>query len=627
VPLAPKAFDTLVLLVERRGQLLEKDELMKALWPDSFVEEANLTVNISALRKALGERLHEHRYIITVPGRGYRFVASVAELPEEGAQALVEHTRTQIIIEEEEEKTKLRQPAAMPLLQQRPGRPSRTLILALGCALITLAAIAWTLSRFRTRPLDSQSQPIRSIAVLPLKNLTDDPSQDYFSDGMTESLITALSQVNELKVISRGSVIRFKGKETDPQEVGKQLEVAAVLEGSVRKSADSVRVAVRLVSVADGRVLWASDTHERQLGDVFALQDEIARSVVSGLRVKLSDKGAQQLARRYTDNVEAYQLYLKGQYVWHKITFEDLQKSIDYYHQALDKDPNYALAYAGIADSYVVLGNVFLPPNEAFTKAMTNAKTALELDETLAQAHQAMAASRMFYLWDWTGAESDLKRAIELNPSHAGAHDLYSYYLIAMGRLDEAKAETKRAQELDPLSLLIGTHVGVALYFNREYDRAIDQLRQTIDLDPHFPIAHSWLIQAYLQKGMYAEAIREAQAEREDFANSQQHQAIAALGYAYAVAGQRREAQRALAELSEASKQRYVSPLLIALIHAGLGDRDQAFVWLEKAYEDHSFLLIFLKVEPRFDTLRSDPRFTELERRVGLTPSAGERHS
>jgi tetratricopeptide (TPR) repeat protein len=330
----------------------------------------------------------------------------------------------------------------------------------------------------------------------------------------------------------------------------------------------------------------------------------------------LTGADERRLAKRYTDNVEAYQLYLKGNYAWNKHTEEDLQKAIEYFNQAIEKDPNYALAYTGLADSYGVMGNNYLPPNEAFPKAQAYAAKALEIDETLAEAHTSMAAVRLFYEWNWAEAERELKRAQALDPNDAGAHDLYAVYLDAMGRLDEAMAETKRAQELDPLSLMFSTNVGIESYYARQYDEAIAQLEKTINLDSRYNPAYLWLGQAFEQKKMYREAI--ATFEKGMSQGERHPKLLASLGHTYALAGERKRANKVLDELREMSKRRYISPYLFAVVCVGLGDKEQTFAWLEKAYQDRSFFLIWLKVEPQFDSLRDDPRYKDLLRRIGL---------
>lgn len=489
----------------------------------------------------------------------------------------------------------------------------RTAIVALSVLLLAVFGLSyWLLSK---RAHTRNSSTIDSIAVLPFVNASQDSNTDYLSDGIAESLMNSLSQLPDLKVMSRNSAFRYKGKEQDAQKVGRELNVRAVLTGSVQQVGDQVVINVSLDDAMDNHQIWGQQ-YARKFADILTVQREIAQEVSTSLRLKLTTEDQHQLAKRYTDNVDAYQLYLKGQYEWRKHDQAELQKSIEYYNQALKSDPNYALAYAGLAASYMVLGNSYLPANDTFPKAKDYATKALELDETLAEGHVVMGAARLFYDWNWAEAERELKRAQALNPNNAEAHDLYGYYLNAMGRFNEASVETARSQELDPLSLMINADVGVAYYYARHYDEAIAQNEKTVNLDPRFFITYLWLGQAYEQKKEYARAIETFQ---KGMTEAERHpQLLASLGRTYALAGQPDKAKNALEELREMSKTRYVSPYLIAVVYAGLGDKDQTFVWLNKAYEDRSFFLIWLKVEPRFDSLRTDPRFAELVRRVGL---------
>lgn len=489
----------------------------------------------------------------------------------------------------------------------------RGFIVAVSALILAVVSVTYWVYVKRSPAVNSTA--IDSIAVLPFINASPDPSADYLSDGIAESLINSLSQLPNLKVMSRSTTFRYKGKEQDAQKIGGELNVRAVLTGEVQQVGDQVVINVSLDDAGDSHHIWG-DQYVRKFTDLLAVQNEIAQEVSTRLRLKLTRVDEQQLAKRYTDNVEAYQLYLKGRYEWKKHTEADLQKSIEYFNQALEKDPNYALAYAGLAASYTVLANSYLPPNETFPKAKAYATRALELDETLAEAHIAMGAARLLYDWNWAEAERELKRAQALNPNNADTHDLYGYYLNAMGRLDEASAQTRLSEELDPLSPMINTDVGVNYYYAQQYDQSIAQNEKTVNLDSRFFIAYLWLGQAYEQKKMYAEAIATFQ---KGMNQAERHpQLLASLGHAYALAGQRDKAQKALDELREMSKQRYVSPYLIAVVYAGLGDKDQTFAWLEKAYEDRSFFLIWLNVEPRFEGLRDESRFAALARRVGL---------
>ncbi|MCA1625574.1 MAG: protein kinase [Acidobacteria bacterium] len=461
----------------------------------------------------------------------------------------------------------------------------------------------------------TSSDAINSIAVLPFENASQDANAEYLSDGITESLINRLSQLSNLKVMSRSAVFSYKGKEQDANKIGGELNVRAVLTGSIKQIGDQIVITVRLEDAQTNQHIWG-EQYARKFADILNVQNEIAQQVSANLRLKLTGADEQRLAKRYTDNVEAYQLYLKGNYKWEKHTLEDLQQAIEYYNEAIEKDPNYALAFSGLASCYGRLGNSYLPPREAFPKAKAYAAKALELDETLAEAQSSMAAVRLFYDWNWTEAEKEIRRALVLNPNYAHAHDLYAIYLGAMGRPSEAVAQTKRAQELDPLSLHQNTALGEDYYYARQYDQAITQLEKTIDLDPHYYRAYLCLGRAYEQKKMYEQAIKTFQ---DGMSRAQRHpQLISSLGHAYALAGERNKAAQALAELREMSKQKYISPYLFAVVYVSLGDKDQALAWLEKAYQDRSVWLIWLKVEPRFDSLRSDPRFQDLMRRIGL---------
>ncbi|HSQ19993.1 MAG TPA: protein kinase [Blastocatellia bacterium] len=427
----------------------------------------------------------------------------------------------------------------------------RGFIVALSALILAVVSLGYWLYVKRSPAVNSTA--IESIAVLPFVNASQDPSADYLSDGIAESLMNSLSQLPNLKVMSRNSTLRYKGKEQDAQKVGRELNVRAVLTGKVQQVGDQVVINVSLDDALDSHHIWG-EQYVRKFADILTVQREIAQEVSTSLRLKLTREDEQQLAKRFTDSVDAYQLYLKGQYEWKKHTEEALQKSVEYYNQALAKDPNYALAYAGLAASYTVLGDSYLPPNETFPKAKAYATKALELDETLAEAHVVMGAARLLYDWNWEEAERELKRAQALNPNDAEAHNLYGYYLKAMGRLDEANVETRRSQELDPLSLMINTDVGVDFYYARRYDEAIAQNEKTVNLDPRFFIAYLWLGQAYEQKKMYAEAIATFQKGMNE---AERHpQLLASLGRAYALAGQPDKTKKVLDELREMSKQR-----------------------------------------------------------------------
>jgi len=672
VSLTDKAFDTLCVLVKHGGELVGKDKLMTEVWVDAIVEENNLDQKISMLRQALGERSGgKEKFIETVRGRGYRFLPEVrrveAELENNSADAVSltkqskvetnfpiaarqyetrrsgnvvtfakwqrEETENTAESDADEETEERRGDAETQHREEReiaphelsnflnPIKRNKRLAFFVLASFAIVVIAGFALSGWfngQRQPTNAAvASPIDSIAVLPFENVAQDANAEYLSDGITESLINRLSQLSNLKVMSRSSVFRYKGKEQDTNKVGGELNVRAVLTGSVKQIGDQLVITVRLDDAQTNQHIWG-EQYVRKFADILNVQSEIAQAVSTSLRLKLTGADERQLAKRYTDNVEAYQLYLKGNYKWNKHTREDFRKAIEYYNQAIEKDPNYALAYTGLANSYGVLGNSYLPPHEAFPKAKAYAAKALEIDETLGEAHTSMAALRLFYDWNWAEAERELKRALVLNPNNAGAHDIYSAYLWVMGRPDEAMAETKRAQELDPLSLMFSTNVGNDSYYARQYDEAIAQLEKTIDLDPQYYRGYLWLGHAFEQKKMYREAIETFQ---NGMSRAQPHpQLISSLARAYALAGERDKAQQALAELREVSKRRYISPYLFAVVYDGLGDKEQTFAWLNKAYQDRSFWLIWLKVEPRFDSLRDDPRFQDLLRRIGLQP-------
>jgi serine/threonine-protein kinase len=456
---------------------------------------------------------------------------------------------------------------------------------------------------------------IDSIAVLPFQNKSVETDTDYLSDGLAESLVYRLSQLPNLRVSPTSSVFRYKGKEIDAVKVGQELGVRAVLSGRIVQRGDNLTVSAELVDVRDNKLLWG-EQYDRKMSDLLATQREIAQEIVEKLKLKVSGE-EKAFAKNYTESSEAYQLYLKGRFYWNKRTRDGLTKSIGYFNQAIEKDPGFVLAYAGLADCYVVPANP-QPPREKMPRAKAAALRALELDETLAEAHTSLARVFATYDWDWRSAEKEYKRAIELNPRYALAHQWYSGCLELMGRRNEAIAERKRAQELDPLSLTINFGQAMAFYQARNYDQAIEQFRKTLELDQNFPPVHTFLPAAYEQKGMYDKAIAEFKNASPQQGSAESAMAMAGLGHVYAVSGKKDEAQALLNQLKRLSEKQYVSADSIALIYAGLGEKDQAFAWLERAYVERSFGMPNLNTEPRWDSLRSDPRFADLLRRVGL---------
>jgi len=457
----------------------------------------------------------------------------------------------------------------------------------------------------------------KSIAVLPFENLSHDPDNAYFADGIQEEILDMLSRIADLKVISRTSTQRYKSKPDNLLEIAKNLGVANILEGTVQKAADQVRVNVQLINAQNDSHLWA-DKYDRKLADIFAVESEVATKIAETLEAKLTGTERQAISARSTENSEAYQLYLKGRYFWNKRTPEGFQKAIEYFQQAIEKDPAYALAYAALADSYEMLGfwGVF-PPREMWLKGKAAALKALEIDDNLAEAHVALGWVSFTYDWDWPAAEKHFERALALNPASPTAHHWWhSLYLGALGRSDEALAEAKRAVDLDPVSSVTNQNVADQLFFARRFDEAIEQCRKTLEMDPSFSLTHSLLGRLYLAKGMYREAL--AESEKYLALTPRNSAALMALAYAHARSGERSQALRLLEELRALSKQSYVSSYYFAVVYAGLGEKDQTFAWLEKAYEERSGSLVMLKVNPVWDPLRSDPRFADLVRRVGL---------
>ena len=587
----PKAMHVLVYLAEHAGQVVPKERLIRAVWADTFVTDDVLTRCISELRKAFDDDAHESRVIQTIPKGGYRLIA-----PVQGK------TPTQ--------------PVAMPT---RASWRRVALVGGIGVVLLTVLVLGLSL-RGRRQGLVGRANPapIRSLAVLPLENLSRDPEQEYFADGMTEALITDLSKIGALRVISRTSVMQYKGAKKPLPQIARELNVDGVIEGSVQRSGDRVRITAKLIHAPTDTHLWA-ESYERDLRDVLALQDDVARAIASQIRIKLTPQEQVRLASARPVNPEAHEAYLKGRYFWNKRTEEGLKKSLEYFQKAIDVDPNYALGYAGLADSYGILGNNgHLPPRETHPKAKAAALKALELNDNVAEAHSTLAAVMEEYDFDWAGAEKQHKRAIELNPNCATAHHYYAWHLAHRERVEESITEIKRAQELDPLSLIINMNVGRMLYYGRRYDEAIEQYRKTLEMDPNLPWAHYLLGVAYEQKGMHGESIAELQkAVSPSEINTIR---LAALARAYALDGRRSKALKILHQLKELSKRRYVQPVFVALIYEALGDKDRAFLWLEKAYQDRSVNVPALRTDARFDSLRSDPRFQDLLRRIGLPP-------
>ncbi len=493
-------------------------------------------------------------------------------------------------------------------------RKSRYLFGGIGGALL-LSLLA---GYFSMLPMKTAVASRKSVAVLPFKNLSDNKDDEYFSDGITDDIITRLSKIRDLKVISRTSVMHYKNSTKRIPEISKELKIATVLEGSVRRVGNRVRIASQLIDARNDEHLWA-ESYDREMQDIFEIQSEVAQQIATALEAELGPDEKIQLARRETENLQAYSLYLKGLYFWNKRTPDNVRKGIEFFEQAIAEDPSYALAYAGLADGYRALGSIeygILSPKETVPKARAAAQKALQLQPALVEAQVVLANIDFTYEWDWPAAEKLLKRVIEFRPGYAPAHHAYSHLLGATGRLDEAMAEERRALELDPLSLIVNTQVGMYFYYARRYDEAIEQHRKTIELDPAFLQTRLALGLAYERSGNVEAAVAEFQQALALAPELPMAEAL--LAYAYAIAGKKNESMKLLEGLQQPGKREFVSPFHMALVYLGLGDKKRVFELLNKASKEHSSYLIYLKVEPLADGLRSDPRFAALLKKMGL---------
>lgn len=609
IKLHHQPFQVLTMLLEHPGEVVTREELKSKLWPlDTFVDfDVGLNSAVKKLRDALGDSAETPRYVETLPRRGYRFIAPLSNGSTSKAESALEVPKP--AIEKESSAASEGTVAGVPALSWAHSRrmiwASAAVLLGLLVLLVGLNAGGWR-KRFLARATPVR---IRSIAVLPLENLSSDPAQEYFVDGMTDAVITDLAQISSLKVVSRTSVMRYKGTRKPLPEIGKELNVDGIVEGAVVRSGERVRVDAQLIEANTDRHVWAR-TYERNLGDVIALQNEIARAVANEVQVKLTPQEQAHLSRADSIDPQTYELYLRGRYFWSKRGEDSIRKSIDYFQQAIQRSPNYALAHAGLAEAYVVKYDV--APQEQYSAAKPAARRALEIDNNLAEAHNALAASLFWYDWDWAGAEKEFQRALALNANYAQAHQWYAQYLRTMGRRDSAVEELKRAEELEPLSHFAG---GSGRY-GQQYDLIIEHARKELELDPSFFRAYSALGSAYGLKGMYRDSIAAYQKARDLSGGSPG--VLSGMGYTYAVWGKRAEAVKILEELKELSKHKYVSPYHIAKVYVGLGEKDLAFAWLQKAVADRSIPLPGLKTYEELASLRSDPRYTELLNRIGL---------
>jgi DNA-binding winged helix-turn-helix (wHTH) protein/TolB-like protein/tetratricopeptide (TPR) repeat protein len=619
VPLTPKLFETLLALLEQAGAVVTKDALMNRVWPDAIVEERSLSQNIFLLRKALGEDARGRHYIETIPKVGYRFLATVATSAERPATLIVEkRDRLRIVANEEEVicasvEDSLPQTLAIVNRERARRKPPR----AIRAALILLVAMltAGFYFYFASRADETAAGlEVSSIAVLPFKPLAADEKDEYLGLGMADTLIGRLSHLRKVAVRPTSAIRRYSATDQNALAAGREQMVDAVLEGSIQRSGDRIRLAVQLVSVRDGAPIWSYRCDEL-CKDLFTVQDSISERVAEALTLHLTGEERKQLTKHDTEDPEAYHLYIKGRYFWNKRTGEGFKKALDYFHQAIDRDSNYALAYVGVADSYTMLADYdWIAPAEASAQAKAAATQALAIDEQLAEAHASLADIKRFFDWDWPGAEREYRRAIELNPNYSTAHQWYGEFLSAMGRPEEAVREMKLAQELDPLSTVVQSATAWVYFFARQPEQAIEQCERVIEMDKGFSEVYSQLRRAYEAKGMYREAM-EADGRLRKSRNSRAAEKLESRGPFNA----RSYWQRILELTKQDLQNKEAVEVRLAEAYAQLGDKDRAMEWLERAYEKHSFWMPFLNVHPHLEPLHADPRFQDLLRRIGLS--------
>jgi TolB-like protein/DNA-binding winged helix-turn-helix (wHTH) protein/Flp pilus assembly protein TadD len=622
ITLTPKAFGVLLQLVRNSSHVVTKEDFMREVWPDTIVEEKNLADNISILRQILGDSPQEERYIKTVPRRGYRFVANVND---GNLDVVVQETsRSRIVIEEEVAPQVIDVPLAAfqvqpatPLLEVKKARLKWLTPLLILASVVLVGGVLMAFSRWRSPSKSIETAP-RTIAVLPFKPLVAESRDLSLELGMTDAIITRLSNIRHMTVRPTNSVMKYAGEGQDLRAVGSELGVEVMLDGRVQREGDRIRFSVQLVRTDNGATVWA-DRFDEKFTNIFAVQDQISERVASALALKLTGEEKQALSKRYTDNVQAYELYLKGLQHWSTFSQTGVEASINYYNEALKIDPTYALAHSGLATSYIVIG-IHGPqsPDEVMPKAQQAIRKALELDPDLTEAHVASGAVKIFYERDWPGAERALKRGMELNPNYADAYVLYGYYLQANGKFEDAVISIRRAKELAPQWHIPQYDFPESFFFARRYDEAVEQTRHWLQLEPDNAYAYYVLGKALTQKGLYKEAAAEFQ-RGINFPEIGEHMTgrlMSELAHTYALSGQRDKVTRLVEQLRGTPDP--WRPMQFAKIYSGLGDKDQAFHWLTKAADEQFPFAWTFKIEPHFDNLRSDPRYAALLARLKL---------
>ena len=609
VRLQEQPFQVLAMLLEHPGEVVAREELQKKLWPaDTFVDsDHGLNKVINKIRAALGDSAESPRFVETVARRGYRFLAEVrvADAPPVRSSELATqpHSATE---------ARDRRDIASKLAMLKHLLPS----IAWKISVLVLLVIIGSLAIWKLHSWNRPAPVIRSLAVLPLESLSTDTSQDYFADGMTDELITDLGQISALRVISRTSVMAYKHAHKPLRQIARELNVDAVVEGTVLRSGDQVRITAQLIDAFADKHLWAR-SYEGEMRDTLALQNKVARAIADQIRINLNPREQAALENVGVVNPETYESYLKGRYFWNKRTADGLKVALTYFNQAIGEDPKYAKAYSGLADTYALLGDweyAVMTPKEALPKAKAAAIKALELDSTLGEAHNSLAFCLDVFDWDLDSAGKEFRRAIELNPSYATAHQWYASHLIVLGRNEEAIAEMRKAENLDPLSLIIIADLADFLVIVHSYDESMRESRKAIEMDPTFALAHDQLGQAYLQKHMNDEAVAELQKAVQLSGGTPT--CIANLARAYVASGKRSETVKLMSDLMKRSNSSDSHASEIAMIYVSLGDTDQAMNWLDQSYEERLNPSVLLR--PGFDPLRSDPRFKDLLHRIGL---------
>ena len=607
VPLTPKGFELLLLLVESEGRLLTKADLMNKMWPDSFVEEGNLTQTVSVLRKALGDNPHQHQYIVTVPGQGYQFIAPVREVFAED-----EILEKSVLFDSYPSEIPNAGPPVSSPAPNPPPKPRNPRLLWLAVPLVVLLACGayW----FYPLAKPATLREIKTLAVLPFEDLSAEPTEKYLGVSLADALAGKFSTLKQITVRPTRTVLKYADKRKDIASIGRELQVDAVLDGRIQSAGGRVRVSVQLIRTADNAVLWTGNFDD-QFTNFFAVQDSISQKVVQSLGLQIDEKERERFNRRGTENAEAYQDYLRGRFFWSKRTGGDFQKAIVQFEQAAQKDPNFALAFAGLADCYTLMPLYMgIPGGEAFPKALEYANKALQLDEQLAEVHTTLGYIKQHSAHP-AEAEIAFKRAIELNPNYPTAHHWYSRFLRDVNRFDEALVEIKRANELDPTSVVIMINIAQTYKEQGNDDAAVEELKKALSFDPDFTLTHDELARVYLKKGLSAEALLEAQ-KAVNLSNRSQHPLLITLGEVYIKLGRRQEALAIIRELEE--KYAAASSYYIASLYAQLGEKEKVFKWLERAVKEKHIDLLIIKDEPNFAPYRTDPRFQELVRQIGL---------